>query len=123
MTVNPAPRSNNEVWGFFGTIRHNADPIEAWTIAMEGIAKATGCAEYAVRDFLDSGHGRHLADDVSNNLIKGIPLHGAIDVAVKQWMTWKIGRRTSRETGIPPDLPYLLGFVLDGEILAESEGH
>jgi hypothetical protein len=36
-------------------------------------------------------------------------------------MGWRIGRRTSRETGIPQGLPYLTGFVTDCEILAEAE--
>ena len=121
MAAKPTISSNNEAWGFFGSIRPHADPTEAWATAMEVITEATGCADYAVRDFLDSRHGRHFADDVANNLVKGLSLRGAIDVAIARWMTWRIGRRTSRETGIPSDLPYLLGLVVDCEILAESE--
>lgn len=113
--------SNNEAWGFFGTIRHHADPAEAWPIAMVAIAEATGCADYAVRDFLDSRHGRHFADDVANGLVDGLPLRGAIDIAVERWMTWTIDRHVSRETGIPRGLPYLLGFVTDCEIMAEAD--
>jgi hypothetical protein len=74
--------SNNEAWGFFGTIRHHADPADAWPIAMQAIGEATGCSDVGVRDFLDS--------------------------------------RTSRETGIPRGLPYLIGFVTDCEIMAEA---
>jgi hypothetical protein len=103
-----------------GTIRHHADPLEAWTIAMEAIAKATGCAGYAVRDFLDSRHGRHFADDVANKLIDGLSLCGAINVAVERWMTWTIDRRMSRQTDIPRGLPYLLGLVTDCEIVADQ---
>ncbi len=74
-----------------------------------------------MRDFLDSRHGRHFADDVANNIFDGHPLRGAIDVAIERWMNWTIGRRTSRETGIPRGLPYLLGFVTDCEIIAEAD--
>ena len=35
----------------------------------------------------------------------------AIDTATAQWMTWGIGRTTSRQHGIPRGLPYLTGFV------------
>jgi hypothetical protein len=112
--------SNNEAWGFYGTIRHDADPAEAWPIAFQAIAEVTGCSEIGVRDFLDSRHGRHFADDVANGLFDGLPLQQAVDAAVDQWMNRTIDRRTSRETGIPRGLPYLIGFVTDCEIMAES---
>ena len=111
--------TNNEAWGFWGTIRHHADPAEAWPIAMRAIGEATGCPDYAVRDFLDSRHGRHFAEDVANGLCKGLALPAAIDAAVERWMGWRIGRRLSRETGIPRGLPYLTGFVTDCEIMAD----
>jgi hypothetical protein len=113
--------SNNEAWGFFGTIRHHADPAEAWPLAMRAIAEATGCSEIGVRDFLDCRHGRHFADDVANGLFEGRSLPGAIEAAVNRWMNWTIDRRTSRETGIPRGLPYLVGFATDCEIMAEAE--
>lgn len=112
--------SNNEAWGFFGTIRHHADPVEAWPLAMRAIAEATGCSEIGVRDFLDCRHGRHFADDVANGLFEGRGLADAIDAAVDRWMNWTIDRRTSRETGIPRGLPYLVGLVTDWEIVAEA---
>jgi hypothetical protein len=102
--------------GFFGTIRHHAEPEEAWPRAMKAITAATGCPPDAVRDFLDSRHGRHFADDVANGLFKGLKLDAAIDAAVERWMGWAIGRRTSWSTGIPPGLPYLTGFVNACEI-------
>src|SRR5207247_1948163 len=74
------------------------------------------CAEFAVRDFLDSRHGRHFADDVSSGLFNGLSLPVAIDAAVDRWMNWRIDRRTLRETGIPRRLPCLLGLVADCEI-------
>ena len=45
-----------------------------------------------VRDFLDSRHGRHLADDVANGLFAGLSLSAAIDAAVSRWMGWSIGK-------------------------------
>jgi hypothetical protein len=111
--------THNPDWGFFGTIRHDADPNGAWNIALPAIATATGCADTAVRDFLDSRHGRHFADDVANGLFHGLTLDAAIEAAIARWMAWRIGRRTARETGIPHDLPYLTGFVANAEIEAE----
>jgi len=46
--------TNNTDWGFWSTIRHQADPAEAWPITMQAVAAATGCTDIAVRDFLDS---------------------------------------------------------------------
>jgi hypothetical protein len=111
--------SNNEAWGFYGTIRHHADPAEAWPIAFQAVADATRCSEIGVRDFLDSCHGRHFADDVANGLFKGLTVEQAVDAAVDRWMTWTIGRRIEREMGIPRGLPYLIGCVTYFEILAE----
>ena len=51
--------SQNTAWGFYGTISSHADPDEAWPLAMTAIGTATGCPGEAVRDFLDSRHGRH----------------------------------------------------------------
>lgn len=112
--------SNNKAWGFYGTIRHHADPAEAWPFAMQAIGEATECSEIGIRDFLDSRHGRHFADDVANGLYDSLPLRQAIDAAIDRWMNWTIDRRTSRETGIPRGLPQLVGFVTDCEIMAEA---
>jgi hypothetical protein len=112
--------SNNEAWGFWGTICHHADPAKSWQIAMRAVCEATGCPDHAVRDFLDGRHGRHFADDVTNGLFDGLVLQVAIDAAVERWMTWTIGRQLSRETGIPRGLPYLTGWVTHFEILAEA---
>lgn len=114
--------TRNSDWGFFGTIRHHADPTEAWPLAMTWIGRATGCPQDAVRDFLDSRRGRHFADDVANGLASRFTLETAIDEAVERWMGWTINRRTSRETGIPSGLPYLTGFVTHCEIEAEAFG-
>lgn len=72
-----------------------------------------------MRDFLDSRHGRHFADDVANGLWKGEALAPAIDAAIVRWMGWRIDRRMSRDTGIPQGLPYLTGLVEHYAIMAE----
>ncbi len=51
---------------------------------------------------------------------RGLALPQAIEAAVDRWMNWTIDRRTSRETGIPRGLPYLIGFVTDCEIMTEA---
>jgi hypothetical protein len=112
--------TRNEAWGFYGTSRHHADPDQAWTLASAAIAEVTKATPEGVRDFLDSRHGRHFADDVTNGSAEGQSLEDAILAAVDRWMEWRIGRGTSREMGIPVGLPYLTGFVTHFEILAEA---
>jgi hypothetical protein len=115
--------TRNEEWGFFGTIGRSenaaADPTAAWEIVFRKIAETTGAAPEGVRDFLDSRHGRHFADDVANGLWKGETLDAAIGAAIARWMGWRIDRRTSRDTGIPQGLPYLTGLVEHYAIMAE----
>lgn len=120
MTSTTLP-TRNPAWGFFGTARHHADPDAAWPIAFAAIARATDAAPEGVRDFLDSRHGRHFADDIANGLAKGKALEDAIDAAVARWMGWTIDRRTAREHGIPRGLPYLTGLVTHFQILAEAD--
>lgn len=113
--------TRNPAWGFFGTIRHHADPDAAWPIAFEAVARATGASAEGVRDFLDARHGRHFADDVANGLARGGTLDAAIDAAVARWMGWIIDRRMARETGIPHGIPYLMGLATHFQILAEAD--
>ena len=117
-TTATLPTANPD-WGFWGAIRHHADQAEAWRLAMQAIGAATACGETAVRDFLDSRFGRHLADDVGNGLSEGMNLAEAVDAVVARWMAWTITRRTERDTGIPSGLPYLVGFVTDCAIMAD----
>ena len=114
------PPTGNEAWGFWGTIQGHTDPAEAWALALTAIGAATHCAPDEVRAFLDSRHGRHFADEVTNGLAAGKPLEAAIKAAVTTWMGWTISRRLSREDGIPQGLPYLTGFVLAEAIAAEA---
>jgi hypothetical protein len=125
MTATILP-TRNEPWGFWGTIDRfendaAADPAKAWEIASRRIAEATEASPEGVRDFLDSRHGRHFADDVASGLWKGEPLEAAVDAAITRWMGWRIDRRTSRDEGIPRELPYLTGWVTHFQILDEME--
>lgn len=126
MTTTILPTRNTE-WGLFGTLSRiktcpTDDPVEAWEIASRRIAATTGAAPDRVRDFLDSRHGRHFANDVANELWKGEPLKDAIDTAITRWMGWRIDRKTSRDEGIPRGLPYLTGWVTHFAILDEMAG-
>lgn len=115
-------KTNNEAWGYWGTIAGHADQGEAWALAMTAIGTATGCAAVAVRDFLDSRDGRHFADDVAGGLSAGLGLPAAIDAAIQRWMGWTISLRDEREHGIPHGLPYLTGWVTHYEIMADICG-
>ena len=114
------PPSENQAWGFFGTIAHHADADAAWPLAITAIADATGCPPDEVRAFLDSRYGRHFADDVANALFENLPVADAIATATKKWTAWTIGHATARETGIPQGLPYLTGFVMHAAIEADA---
>ena len=98
-----------------------ADPMQAWNAASAMIAAATDASPEGVRDFLDSRHGRHFADDVAGGLAKGLGLEEAIEAAVARWMGWRIDRRTTRDEGIPAGLPYLTGWVTHFQILDEMQ--
>ena len=105
MTITILP-TRNEAWGFFGTMQTaGADPMQAWNAASAMIAAATDAAPEGVRDFLDSRHGRHFADDVAGELCKGLGLEEAIEAAVARWMGWRIDRRNNRDEGTPPGFP------------------
>lgn len=117
-TTTAIPASTNLDWGFYGALDDQANA--AWPLAMTAIAEATGEPLDSVRLFLDSRHGRHFADDVRNRMIEGRPLADAISAAIRQWMAWTIGRQTSRDTGIPKGLPYLVGFVIHCDIEDEA---
>ena len=118
MTNNSILPTENEAWGFWGTMGEQA--AAAWPIAFAAIHDATVADPESVRAFLDSRHGRHFADGVIDGMAKLQPLEEAIATTINIWMAWRIGRRTSRDTGIPAGLPYLTGFVISEGIAAEA---
>ena len=67
-TKQTTPATQNEAWGFFGTMNENAEA--AWPTAMTAISDATNQPLESVRLFLDSRHGRHFADDVLNEMLR-----------------------------------------------------
>ena len=89
---------------------------------MAAVADAAGCTQDEVRDFLDSRHWRHFADDVVNALLDCLPLADAITAAAAKWIGWAISRATARDCGIPRELPYLIGFAIHAAIEAEGVG-
>ena len=115
MTTTHIPATQNETWGFWGTMNDQA--AAAWPIAMTAISDATFQPLESVRAFLDSRHGRHFADDVLNGLYAGATLKASIEQATQQWMGWTIGRQASKDYGIPRGMPYLIGFVIHCEIV------
>ena len=119
MTNSTLPTAN-EAWGFYGTSSAFADADAAWAIAFPAITKVTVGSAEGVRDFLDSRHGRHFADDVHNGIHTGLGLERAIDAAITRWMGWTINRETAREIAMPKGLPYLKGFVLYFSLKAQA---
>ncbi len=87
---------------------------------MTAISDATCQSLESVRIFLDSRHGRHFADDVLNEMLRGHTIQQAIGAAVTRWMGWTIGRQTRKDYGIPNGLPYLTGFVIHCEVTDEA---
>ena len=56
-TTRPIPTSQNDAWGFTGTMDEHAQV--AWTIAMIAISDATGQPLESVRAFLDTEWQSH----------------------------------------------------------------
>ena len=119
MTTIQIPSTQNEAWGFWGTMNEHA--AAAWPMAMAAIADATGEDLENIRAFLDSRFGRHFADEVHNGLFDGKSMKDAIDAATTKWMGWTIGRQTSKDYGIPRGLPYLTGYVIHCGVVEEQE--
>lgn len=115
---NKIPTTQNEAWGFWGTMGGHASL--AWPIAMAQIADITGEPLESVRAFLDSKQGRHFADSVQDGLASGLAMDAAIAKAAGKWMEWKIGRLTAKDAGIPMGLPYLTGYVIHAQLIEKG---
>lgn len=113
--------TQNECCGFYGTIGCiEQDSARAWAITLPLVVAATGCSDWAARDFLDSRHGRHFADEVASQIGCGLALEPAICAAIAVYQGWRIDRATTRRHGIPMGLPYLTGWVGCFEGMAEA---
>lgn len=102
--------SQNIKWGFWGAMAESKNAAESWSLAMTGVAKATDQPPEAVRTFLDSRHGRYLADDVGNYLSQGLNISDAVREAVSRWMV-----PANIESGFdnyPAEIPHLTACIL-----------
>jgi hypothetical protein len=113
------PRTQNEGWGFYGTMKDYAEA--AWPLALLAIRAATEESLEDVRAFLDSRSGRHFADEVHNGLHRGESLQESIDGATRLWMEWKVGDRLSRLYRLPKGMAYLLAMVVHEGIQSDLE--
>ncbi len=120
MTKHPIQPSRKEDYGFFRTLtvcpERDRRSAEVWSLASRFIAEAIGADSEdemsGIRDFLDSGMGRHFADDVVGNMTGcSLGLEPAIASAIRRWQGWRIDRSTERQHGIPVGMPYLTGWV------------
>ncbi|HIV65341.1 MAG TPA: hypothetical protein H9991_03685 [Candidatus Mailhella excrementigallinarum] len=112
-------KSENERYGFYGTMSLDGCADAAWEIAMTLIAEDTGADPEEARAFLDSRWGRHFADSV-HCFLHRYPLKEAIEAAIEEWNSRKLSRRTRRELGIPVPMRYLAGMVYTAAIYAEA---
>ena len=70
--MKPILPTENQDWGFWGTMREHAQ--QAWPIAFTAIHNATSTDPASVRAFLDSRYGRHFADGVNGQMHHGASL-------------------------------------------------
>jgi hypothetical protein len=106
--------TENEDWGFFGTMNCRDDVVarDAWAIAFESIHAAAAIDPDAIRLFLDSRHGRHYGDSVSNFLHAGQSINDAINSATAEWMRG-VGRRTASRMGCHVGAPLLVAIAIE----------
>lgn len=108
-----ALKTNNQDWGFFGTIAlANCDQAqEAWDMAMEKLEAETSHTPEDIRTWLDSRSGRHFADNVVEKL-RNESLEESIDAAIKRWNSWKPSN-TQRKNGAPSWATYLQADIME----------
>lgn len=112
-------KSENEGYGFYGTMTLDGCADKAWDVAMTALTTETGAEPAQVRAFLDSSFGRHFADDV-HCALQHTSLERAVAVAIDRWQGWTLSRRTRRELGIPTPMRYLDGMVYAAAVYAEA---
>ncbi len=103
-------KTQNESFGFYGSIGLVADADAAWNIAITTICDESGADRHEARAFLDSVWGRHFADTV-RDCLDGHGLPEAIREAAARWNGRKLTLRTRRELRIPMSMSYLAGMV------------
>jgi len=108
--------TENEDWGFYGTIKHDADPDLAWESAFKALKGYMLLDDEVIRHFLDSKQGRHFADNVSNFYVVSGDMETAVKHTVSEWNLWRISQTIEREYSIPSGLPYLEGWLAAAEV-------
>lgn len=103
-------KSENEGYGFYGTMALDGCADTAWDTAMNAVITETGADPDHVRAFLDSTWGRHFADDV-RDFLRQASLAQSVAAAIVRWQGRPLSRRTRRELGIPASMPCLDGMV------------
>ena len=114
--------TQNEAWGFFGTIgsAHPDLQAEAWDLAVSSLSENTGHDIEYVRNWLDSADGRHFADDVHNEIFSGKDLKVAMSAAITRWNGFRIGNKARRAYDVPADATYLaFKIMLIGSLNAD----
>jgi len=95
-TASQIPATQNDAWGFWGTMNEHASA--AWPLAMTAVSDATHQPLESVRTFLDRRHGRRFADDVQNGLYQGQALQDAINAATSAGWAGRLAARPARTT-------------------------
>ena len=84
---NEIPTTQNEEWGFWGTMRHEGCQEETWEQAIIAVSSILWCEYEDARLVLDSTVGRHIADTVRAYIhISGLPPIDALNAALRRWM-------------------------------------
>ena len=95
--------TQNEAWGFWGTMGERA--AASWPLAFTAIGGATQQDAHAVRAFLDSRHGRHFADQVLSEMSHGLALQEAIDATTRSTWPGRLGAGPAGRAGSPLACP------------------
>jgi hypothetical protein len=112
--MNTIPATQNETYGFYGTVRDADQPADcAWELAVVAISNSTLLPYEAVQCFLDSSFGRHFADEVLGAIqAEDINLHTAITNCVKRWLNYSVSRADRSRFGVPHGVNYLTALVI-----------
>lgn len=113
------PQTENEAYGFYGTMTHYNDAAYAWPIAMAAVTEVAGCSPDEARAFLDSRYGRHFADQAAG-LMPRRTVSQAIMTTARDWNSRTTTRADERRHGIPAGLPLLHALAIEAAILAEA---
>jgi hypothetical protein len=115
-------QTRNRNYGFYGMFGRHDNPGAVWSLAMEAIAKATGCPAECIRTFLESRQGRIFAEGVVKHMSKNAleTVETAVDAAVARWMDFTIRSEDGSKYGITVGLPYLKGFACHCKLEADT---